>query len=146
MKTYALVEGGVVKEMFSERTERPLLHPDLDVRDVTDVQGVAEGWLVVGDAFTAPVVSTEQLRDGLVSAVQAHMDAVVRARGYDGILSLATYAVSSDATFLAEGLAGVQWRDAVWRHCWGVLAEVEARVRSVPTAGELIAELPQIVW
>lgn len=82
----------------------------------------------------------------LTDAVQAHLDATARERGYDGILSLASYAASTHPPFSAEGRAGLDWRDAVWGYCYQVLADVQAGNRAVPSADELIAELPAMVW
>lgn len=82
----------------------------------------------------------------LINAVQAKLDEVAQSRGYDGILSLCSYATSSDTTFAAEGQAGVAWRDAVWRHCYNLLAEVQAGTKPVPTVEELVAGLPTITW
>lgn len=94
-----------------------------------------------------PIPPTEaQILAAIVSAVQAKLDSVARSRNYDGILSLCSYATSTDATFAAEGQAGVNWRDACWRYCYQVMDEVKAGGRPTPTPAELVAELPVIVW
>jgi len=80
------------------------------------------------------------------NAVQNHLDSTARDKGYDSIMSLCTYATSTNSKFAAEGQAGVAWRDAVWTDCYTILANVESGVRTAPTVEELIAELPQIVW
>jgi hypothetical protein len=95
---------------------------------------------------TPPEPTPEQLQKTLTDAVQAHLDSTARTRGYDGILSLASYAPSTVPKFAAEGLAGVVWRDAVWAYCWGVLADVGSGLRPIPTAAELVAELPAMSW
>lgn len=82
----------------------------------------------------------------LVGAVQNHLDSVARLRNYDGILSLCSYATSTDVTFSVEGQAGVAWRDACWRHCYQTLSDVQNDIRSIPTPDELVAELPTISW
>ena len=82
----------------------------------------------------------------LTRAVQVHLDATARQRGYDGILSCASYATSGNARFAAEGQACVMWRDAVWSACYAIMAEVQSGTRPVPAAPELIAELPAMVW
>jgi len=75
-------------------------------------------------------------------AVQNHLDTTAQDMGYDGILSLCSYATSTHAKFSVEGQAGVQWRDACWDYTSQVLADVENGVRPMPTIDELIAELP----
>jgi len=78
--------------------------------------------------------------------VQRHLDSTARARGYDGILSLCSYAASDQPRFGAEGKAGVAWRDAVWAACIEIVDTVRSGQRQVPTLSELIAELPAIAW
>lgn len=90
----------------------------------------------------AEAIRTEQL----IEAVQKHLDATANEKGYDGILSLCSYATSLDATFSAEGQAGVEWRDAVWRYCYQVMNACLENTRTAPTAAELIAELPAMQW
>ena len=82
----------------------------------------------------------------LVKAVQDYMDATVQTRGYDGIATACTYATSTDETFRHEGQICVAWRDKVWRYCYDTLAKVLAGERDIPTAEELIAELPKLEW
>ena len=82
----------------------------------------------------------------LTGAVQRHLDEKSRTRGYDGILSLCTYATSAHDKFRAEGQAGVVWRDAVWAACYQFVDDVLAGSRPVPTSEELVAELPVFEW
>lgn len=90
--------------------------------------------------------SKEEIQRQLTNAVQAFMDETVQTRNYDTIHTACTYANSTDHVFAAEGLACVKWRDSVWRKCYDVLAEVNAGSRAIPTAKELIAELPVLEW
>lgn len=97
----------------------------------------------------AEIVSVQtqaQIVSELTAAVQEHLDTKARERSYDGILSLCTYAAGSNERFVAEGQAGVEWREAVWARCYEVLAECQAGTRAVPTPEELIAMLPTFVW
>ena len=82
----------------------------------------------------------------MTASVQSYLDTEARARSYDGILSLCSYAASVHPKFGPEGLAGVAWRDAVWAACYAILADVQAGQRAVPTEAELLAELPVMVW
>lgn len=93
-----------------------------------------------------PPKTPEQIQKELTDAVQKYLDATAKKRGYDGILSLASYAASTHPPFAAEGRAGADWRDAVWGYCYQVLADVQAGNRTIPTASELLAELPVMVW
>ena len=92
------------------------------------------------------VPTAEEIQQQLTAAVQRHMDTTVQTKGYDNIHTACTYASSTDETFRAEGTACVAWRDAVWRKCYDILAEVKAGTRAVPTAEELISELPKLEW
>lgn len=82
----------------------------------------------------------------LTDAVQAYMDTIARDRNYDCLLSACTYATSSHIPFSKEGKACVEWRDTVWIYCYKVLSDVQMGLRAVPTAEQLISELPPINW
>lgn len=96
--------------------------------------------------FFGLFVDAPGIQAALTKAVQEHMDTTVQTRGYDNINSACSYATSTDAVFLAEAQACVAWRDKVWRYCYNTLAQVLAGERDIPTAEELIAELPELVW
>lgn len=98
------------------------------------------------EAAQFPAPSPAEIQSALTVAVQRHLDATAKTRGYDGILSLASYATSTNPTFALEGQAGVAWRDAVWAYCYQALADVTNGLRQVPTEAELLAELPAMAW
>ena len=95
------------------------------------------------DALAAEALA--RTRKVLTDAMQAHLDQTAQERGYDGILSLCSYATSANARFGPEGQAGVTFRDAVWAYGYAVIAEVESGARPVPTVEELLAALPSRV-
>ena len=101
---------------------------------------------IVGSAYIEAPLTEEQIQGHLTQVVQKYMDTTVQTRGYDNINTACTYASSTDETFRAEGAACVAWRDAVWRKCYDILAEVKAGTRAVPTAEELISKLPKLEW
>lgn len=73
--------------------------------------------------------------------------APLKTRNYDGILSLATYATSTNATFQAEGQYGVTARDATWAQLYTIMGEVEAGTRPMPAGYQDIEpELPVLEW
>lgn len=87
----------------------------------------------------------EVLKNEILSAAQAELDAFARTRGYDGILSACTYATSTVPKFAAEGQYCVQLRDATWAALYTMLAQVEAGIRSVPSGfSEIAADLPTL--
>ena len=79
-------------------------------------------------------------------AVQARLDEFARTRSYDGILSACSYATSTNAKFSAEGQYCVSARDETWETCYAIIAEVESGKRTMPTLGEIMAELPALIW
>lgn len=91
-------------------------------------------------AATPPTVSD------YMDAVQEMLDTRVRERLYDGILSACSYAASTNPKFAAEGLACVEWRDAVWADCYTLMAQVEAGTLAQPSVAGLLAMLPSLVW
>lgn len=81
----------------------------------------------------------------LTNHVQAHLDAAAKAAGYDNIYTAVTYADEPAVPrFQAEGQAFRAWRSLVWDAANAIRADVEAGTRPVPTAAELLAELPAI--
>jgi hypothetical protein len=79
----------------------------------------------------------------LSSVVQNHLDSQARAMGYDSIFTAVTYAdEASVPKFQMEGTALREWRSLVWGAANAILAAVKAGSREVPSAAQLIAELP----
>jgi len=96
--------------------------------------------------YVAPDPTPEDIQKTFTDAIQARLDAKARERGYDSILSLCSYATSTNPKFAAEGQAGVAWRDACWAKGYEIMAEVQAGTREIPTVDELLAELPVFHW
>jgi len=93
-----------------------------------------------------PAPTGEELTKAIVDAIQNHLDTEAQSHGYDSILSLSSYAVSTDPIFAAEGAAGAAWRDTCWRACANALAEVDAGTRAMPTPEGAVSELPPMLW
>lgn len=135
MTTYALIntEGTVVR------------YQDFDVAPPILSAEKGLSW-VQQDRPSSPAPTVEQIINSLTSAVQIHLDAKARERGYDGILSACTYAGSTVPKFAAEGAVCLAWRDSVWDTCYRVMGEVQAGTRPIPSSTELLAALPVMVW
>ena len=93
-----------------------------------------------------PPPSPQEIIAQYTTAVQLRLDTFFQSRGYDGILSAATYATSSVLKFQAEGQYAVEARDATWAACYSILADVQGGQRAMPSQDELLAELPALVW
>jgi imidazolonepropionase-like amidohydrolase len=123
---------------------------DKDGFYISDIEQVPANWVeITAGEYTAQAIAQltpEQIKQTMIDAIQHHLDATARTRGYDGILSLASYAVSAHPPFAAEGRAGADWRDAVWGYGYQVLADVQAGTRTVPSVDALILELPAMPW
>lgn len=107
------------------------------------------------DIFPIPVpepapepepATKEEILATFTSEIQKRLDSFARTRSYDGILSACTYATSLIPKFKAEGLYAVEARDNTWAAAYGLLAEVEAGTRPMPTLDEVIAALPELMW
>ena len=116
------------------------------------LEGQSQGKIISADKSGKPVLkdppppTPEQIIAQYTAAVQKHIDDFARTRGYDGIMSAATYATSTVPKFKAEGQYAVEARDATWAKCYEVLAAVEAGSRPMPPLDELLAELPVLAW
>ncbi len=104
--------------------------------DVLTAAGIA-----IGDDIRPSPTETEY-----GAAIQSHLDAAARSRGYDSALSIATYVGSSIPLWAAEAAVFFAWRDAVWAYAYAELSKVRAGQRPQPGVPALIAELPAIAW
>jgi len=99
--------------------------------------------------LTAEDITQQQqaLQETIVAQTQQRLDDFARTRGYDGILSAATYATSAVPKFAAEGQYCVETRDATWARLYAILAEVEAGRRPAPNGfADIEGELPSLAW
>lgn len=93
-----------------------------------------------------PASTPEQIQADYTDRIQGRLDAFARTRGYDGILSAASYVTSTNAQFAKEGQYCVGARDATWAKGYEVMGAVQAGTRPMPTWEQLEAELPALAW
>lgn len=77
----------------------------------------------------------------LTNAIDAHIEARVRALGYNSAAHLATYVGSTVEAWAAEAKAFIAWRDACWLAAFDYQADVLAG-NAPPTEEAAIAALP----
>ena len=90
-----------------------------------------------------PPPTPEQMQAAYTAAIEAHVEATARSRGYTSAVSCATYAASTIPAWQAEGAAFVAWRDDVWTAALAMLAAVQAG-GAIPESP--IAGLPEMEW
>lgn len=76
--------------------------------------------------------------------VQAWMETIAQAHGYDNLLSACSYGCCPNR-FQTESMNFTAWRASVWDTCYTMLAQVQAGTLAIPTDAELIALLPVFV-
>ena len=78
--------------------------------------------------------------------VQSILDTFARSKGYDNIVSAASYAASTVPQFAAEAARAVLMRDSMWAACYAIMAAVVAGTRTLPTVDVIMSELPAPTW
>ena len=99
---------------------------------------------------TMPEMSAEQqaakLLNEMKELVQAHIDQVAREMAYTDGLHAASYVASTIEAWAAEAQAFVAWRDSVWVAAISILYDCKSGLREIPSADDLLAELPAMEW
>jgi hypothetical protein len=109
----------------------------------TTVGGATERTFEIG---LPPQPSMEVIKKMYEDAVQAHLDAIARTRGYTDSYTCLSYKDSTDETWHREAWAFNVWRDAVWHKCHEILNAFMDDETEQPTVDEVISQLPEIDW
>lgn len=89
----------------------------------------------------------EEIKNKIITDTQNRLDKFAQTRNYYGILSLCTYATSTNPKFASEGKHGVEARDDTWATLYGIYEEVKAGTRPMPADYDAIkADLPVLEW
>ena len=102
---------------------------------------VAGSWVVE----IVPGKSNDEIIKELTTALEQHYDATAQQRKYDNRLTCALRAGYA-GPFQAEGRAFAIWMDNCNAKAYQVMQDVLSGQRGIPTASELITELPVLVW
>ena len=112
---------------------------DMQEGDSVATQEQIDAW------FNRPSALEEQQK-AFTDAIEAHLNAFVRTRGYDDVNSMAKYNGCKVARFAREF---EYVRDAVaetWDMGYAILNAVMDGERPMPTIEEVLAELPTLEW
>lgn len=89
----------------------------------------------------------EQIQAQVTAATQDRLDAFARTRGYDSILSAATYDGDPSPRLAAEGAYAKSARSATWETLYAYMAEVLAGNAPMPAGFEDVEPLlPVLEW
>ena len=92
-----------------------------------------------------PPPTLEQIKATLEAALDAYIDSVAQAKGYDSRITAALRAGYPNP-WQAEGIAFGTWMDSCYSTALTIMTEVQAGTRPIPTKDELIAAMPTMVW
>jgi len=104
-----------------------------------DTGAVLEDGETLHAEIPAEVLAPDQVAE-TKTQISAWLDRVVQARGYDNIVSCASYAASTNEQFRTEAAAAIAWRDAVYAMGYEILANTPA---GVETPEDVMALLPR---
>jgi hypothetical protein len=91
-----------------------------------------------------PAPTQAEITQNLENAVQEFIHKKAQERNWDTIYT-ATLRAAYIGPWQAEGLKYAQWMDKCWEYAFKVESDCQAGLRTIPTAAELIAELPVLV-
>lgn len=92
-------------------------------------------------------IKNQELWTSYTTDTQDRLDTFAQTRGYDGILSLCTYATSPTQKYATEGQYGVSARDNTWHDFYKLMDDVNAGLAPMPTNySEVVAVLPVLEW
>lgn len=78
---------------------------------------------------------------------KGRLDAFAQTRDYDNIISLCTYATSTNETIKNEAQRGIDLREQTWAKVYQILEEIDNGTRPVPEEfSEIEQELPSLTW
>ncbi|MDN8617012.1 hypothetical protein [Variovorax ginsengisoli] len=100
-------------------------------------------WAETNQADQPPGPTIEERAAVHLAAVDAHLNAAAKAKGYDSIVT-AAHRAGYPGPFHDEGVAFATWMDATYQQCYALLAQVQAGEAAEPTPAELIAMLPTL--
>lgn len=88
------------------------------------------------------VAAQAALMEAIRQAVDAHVEATAKGRGYNSAAHCASYAASTVEAWAAEAAAFIAWRDDVWLAVFQGMGKPHQDAK--PAA--VVEALPQIKW
>jgi len=146
----------IVSDDGKRECRLPPFNPETQIPFVSEAEAQQFAMSVLGNPnyFSAALspqeslaLETDRVRAAFIVATQRRLDTFALTKGYDNILSAATYATSLIPKFAAEGLCAATLRDSTWAALYSLLADVEAGTKPMPTSfADVQTTLPELVW
>lgn len=108
-----------------------------------DGQGVY--WNGTPEEEQAYLADPDRIVAELTAALESHYDSKAKERRYDNRITCALRAGYA-GPFQAEGQSFAIWMDTCNAYAYSVMNECLTGARTIPTAQELVSELPVFVW
>ena len=141
MNRYAIIENSLVINIAIADPEFAISQGWIACND-----DVTIGWNYINNLFTppAPVYLTF---DELNNDTQQRLDNFATTKGYKDIVSVCTYATSTNPQYKSDADYCVLARDATWEQLYLIFAEINQGTRPMPTDYDQIAvDLPVLAW
>jgi hypothetical protein len=113
---------------------------------VPNVPKPTEEELLAYGALHERDIEINSVKNNCLIPVQNAIDAVAQAKTYSNGVSCASYADSGNASWKAEAMCFIAWRDSVWNYLYNLLATISGNSDPIPSVDEIIAGMPVIVW
>lgn len=97
---------------------------------------------VVAEYSELPPPTPEKIQASLDAVVTDWIDSQAAGAGFKNAAYIVSYYDSTNPVWKAAARAFVPWRDGIWATCIAIVDAVKAGQRPIPTAAELLAELP----
>lgn len=143
----ALIRSQKVSEVFPSREEiAGRYHPDFIASLVDIPDHVKINWYVVDGQWLERLPPPPPTADDYAAAIQSHVDATAKARGYADGVALAGYSTSTVPAWAAEAQAFIGWRDSVWLYAYLELSQVQSGQKPPQAIADFVGNLPTIDW
>ena len=94
--------------------------------------------------YTRELEAMDKQKRDIDSAIENHLDDTASLWGYKNIDRVISYINSTNEEWQSEAVKFQSWRDAVWAYVLAEMIRVENGEREIPTADEVIIELPKL--
>lgn len=98
--------------------------------------------LSITRTYNIVAMNLQEIEGEFSASIQNLLDTKAQEKGYDSIFTVCTYENDPNPIFASDATSFKNWRSAVWSYYINVMADVQAGKRAMPSAQDLILELP----